>query len=154
MTATWETSTALPLYVYVEHESGRNRDEYIFLVVEILLSFIATLNRQPSSRQYHRRPLNSMWSAPQTGSAPKKPLTFVWFALLSELTCGLHSRFTSVLVQIRIAHYFAADELVLKIRVDDASCLRGLRSLADGPGTHFIRSACEIPNQLGARHAN
>jgi hypothetical protein len=54
-------------------------------------------------------------------------------------------------VQIRVAHYFAANELVLKVGVDDASRLWRLRTLADGPRTHFIRPAGEIPDQLSAR---
>ena len=53
-------------------------------------------------------------------------------------------------VQIRIAHNFAANELVLKVGVDDACRLRRLRTLADGPRTHFIGTASEIPDQLSA----
>ena len=53
-------------------------------------------------------------------------------------------------VQIRVAHNFAANELVLKVGVDDASRLRRLCTLADGPRTHLIGSAGEIPDQLSA----
>jgi hypothetical protein len=54
-----------------------------------------------------------------------------------------------MLVQIRVAHNLAADELILEIRVDDAGRLWCLCSLPDGPSAHFIGSAGEIPNQLG-----
>jgi hypothetical protein len=67
---------------------------------------------------------------------------------LPELTGGLDSRFAPMLVQIRVAHNLATDELVLEIRVDDAGRLWRLCSLADGPSAHFIGSAGEIPNQL------
>jgi hypothetical protein len=81
-----------------------------------------------------------------TRNGSKGSPTFIWLALLPEFTGGLNSRFTSVLVQICIAHDLAADEFVLKIRVDDASRLRRLCSLSDGPRTNFIRSTSEIPN--------
>ena len=73
-------------------------------------------------------------------------LTFIWLALLPEFTGGLNSRFASVFMQICIAHYLAADKLVFKISMDDASRLWSLRSLADGPGTDFVRSTSKIPN--------
>jgi len=79
-------------------------------------------------------------------------LTLVWFTLLPELTSRFNSRLAPMLMKIRITHNFAADEFVLKVRVDDASRLRCLGPLADGPGTDFIRSASEIPNQLGIRY--
>ena len=72
--------------------------------------------------------------------------TFIWLALLPKFTGGLNSRFASLFVQIRIAHDLAADEFVLEIRVDDASRLRRLCPLSDGPRTNFIRSTGEIPN--------
>jgi hypothetical protein len=72
--------------------------------------------------------------------------TFIWLALLPESTSRLNGRFASVFVQIRIAHDFAADEFVLEIRVDDASRLRRLRPLANGPGANFIRSTSKVPN--------
>jgi hypothetical protein len=59
-----------------------------------------------------------------------------------------------VFVQIRVAHNFAANELVLKVGVDDACRLRRLRTLADGPRTHFIRAAGEVPDQLECPGSN
>ena len=78
----------------------------------------------------------------------RESLTFIWLALLPKFTGSLNSRFTSMFVQIRIAHDLATNEFVLKIRVDDASRLRRLCSLSDGPRTNFIRPTSEIPNQL------
>jgi hypothetical protein len=72
--------------------------------------------------------------------------TFIRLALLPESTSSLNSRFASVFVQIYIAHDFATDKFVLEIRVDDASRLRRLRSLANSPRTNFIRSTSKIPN--------
>ena len=51
-------------------------------------------------------------------------------------------------MEIGIAHDFAANKLVLEIGVDDACRLWCFGSLSDSPGTNFIRSAGEIPNQL------
>jgi hypothetical protein len=51
-------------------------------------------------------------------------------------------------MEIGITHDFATNELVLEIGVDDACRLWCFGSLSDGPGTNFIRSAGEIPNQL------
>lgn len=51
-------------------------------------------------------------------------------------------------MEIGIAHDFATNELVLEIGVDDACRLWCFGTLSDGPGTNFIRSAGEIPNQL------
>jgi hypothetical protein len=79
----------------------------------------------------------------------KRSPTFIRLALLPEFARGLDSGLAPVLVQVRIAHDFAADELVLEIGVDDTCRLGRLRSLADGPGTNFIGSAGEIPNELG-----
>jgi hypothetical protein len=123
----------------------------IIVIVETLLSLHRTINRQPSSRQYHHQPLNGILINRHSdrGENERSSPTFIWLALLPEFTGGLDRRFAPVLVQIRVAHDLAADELVLEIRVDDPSRLRRLRSLADGPGSNFIRSAGEIPNQLG-----
>jgi hypothetical protein len=81
----------------------------------------------------------------------KEARTLIRLALLSELTSRFNGRFASVFVQIHVAHDLAANELVLKVGVDDASRLRRLRALADGPRTHFSGSAGEIPDQLSAR---
>jgi len=107
------------------------RDErYTFyLVLEILLSTVA-------------------------GSTARLPVCnvtinhFIRLALLPELAGSLDSRFTAVLMEIGIAHDFAANELVLEIGVDDACRLWCFGSLSDGPGTNFIGSAGEIPNKV------
>ena len=72
--------------------------------------------------------------------------TLIRLALLSELPGRFDGRFASMFVQIRVAHDFATNELVLKVGVDDASRLRRLCPLSDGPRTNFIRSTGEIPN--------
>ena len=77
--------------------------------------------------------------------------TLIRLALLSELSGRFDGRLASVFVQIHVAHDLAANELVLKVRVDDASRLRRLGALADGPRTHFIGSAGEIPDQLSSQ---
>jgi hypothetical protein len=82
----------------------------------------------------------------QIGGREERSLTFIWLALLPEFAAGLDSRFAPVLVQVRIAHDLAANEFVLEIGVDDARRLWRFRSLADGPGANFIRSAGEISN--------
>lgn len=122
-------------------------EEYTFLSLKIPVFNHHTLNRQTSSRQYRHQPLSSIGQHQQivTRSRERSP-TFIWLALLPELTGGLNSRFASVFMQIYIAHDFTANKFVFEIGVNDASRLWRLRSLADGPGTNFIRSTSEIPN--------
>ena len=128
----------------------RRRSVHIFLSLMVEYSTPFTLNRRPSSRRCHRQSLGG-YSLLITRQKGKESRTLIRLALLSELTSCFDGRFASMFVQIRVAHDLAANELVLKVGVDNASRLRRLRALTDGPRTHFSGTACEIPDQLSAR---
>ena len=54
--------------------------------------------------------------------------------------CGLAPQ----LYVIAVFDYFGAYESFFKIGVDDAGALRCFRAAHESPGSHFVRSGCEI----------
>ncbi len=67
---------------------------------------------------------------------------------MAQLSCGLDGCFAAVLAQVLVGHDLAADELVLKVGVDDAGSLGGLCAPADCPRADLDGAACEVPNEL------
>ena len=75
-------------------------------------------------------------------------LTFVWFALLPELSRSFNSSFTSIFFEIFIRHDFTTHKFILKITVDDTSSLRRFSPLSYRPRANFVRSTGEVTDEL------
>lgn len=69
-------------------------------------------------------------------------------ALLPILARGLGARFAALLLKIVEMHHLSHDETLLKVGVNPAGRLRGLRSALDGPRLHLVRPRREEVLQL------
>ncbi len=75
----------------------------------------------------------------------------VILALLFVLSGGLYGRLGAVFNEIGVRIDLGADESIVKVGVNDARSVRGFRSLADGPTSHFIRPTREKVDELKTR---
>lgn len=68
--------------------------------------------------------------------------------MLPKLTSSLDSRFASILLKILERHDLTTNELVLKVRVDNTSCLGRLGTSPDRPSTDLIRPTSKVPDEI------